>query len=204
MVTCNNTVLKDVSIFRRLQWVRGQSGNPNGRPLGKRDGRYRKYQEAAEAENLPDPVIFQHRKLLDESVDIALKVQIAANIQSYFYPKWGTTSPPPAPVLIATPIDLPPPTTVEIAKSNIATLVASLAKGECDHASYDKLIQGNVAMINALLGQEKLAVANGDVGDQVIRIEGGLPPLPGCNVTMPQINGHAVDARALAETRRTV
>jgi hypothetical protein len=176
-------------------WTQGQSGNANGRPVGKRDNKYRKYQTAAEEENLPDPVIFQHRKLADESIDISLRAQIASNISSYFYPKWGTTSPPPAPVLIANPIDLKPPTTIEDAKANIALLVVGLGNGTVDHASYDRLIAGNVAMINALLGQEKLLAAQGGgTGEQTIRILGGLPPLVlGPNdgpLIMPELNGH--------------
>ena len=45
----------------------------------------------------------------------------------------------------------------------------------------------------------------GATTDQTIRIEGGLPELPGTNVTMPQLNGHMVDERALAapELRRS-
>ena len=51
------------------EWPPGSSGNPNGRPVGKRDNKYRKYQIAAEEENLPDPVIFMHRKLKDKSIE---------------------------------------------------------------------------------------------------------------------------------------
>ena len=167
----------------------GESGNPNGRPLGKRDNKYRKYQEAAEQEGSEDSVLFQHRKLNDPSIDISIRASIASNISPYYYPKWGTTSPPPTPIYNEHPIDLPPPTTVEIAKSNIATLIADYGNGKIDQASYDRLIAGNVAMINALLGQDKLAYAHGEHGDTTIRIEGGLPALPGTNITMPELNG---------------
>ena len=36
----------------------------------------------------------------------------------------------------------------------------------------------------------KMAQANAGDQEQVIRIEGGLPPLPGTNVIFPQLNGH--------------
>jgi hypothetical protein len=175
-----------------MPYVPGESGNQNGRPLGKRDNKYRKYQIAAEQENLPDPVIFMHRKLQDESIDLALRAQMAANLSPYYYPKWGTTSPPPSPIYNEHPINLPPPTSIEIAKENISKLIAHYAAGELDQASYDRLIAGNVAMINALLGQEKLLVSQGDTGhDTTIRIEGGLPALPGTNISMPPpvVNG---------------
>ena len=147
------------------EWARGQSGNPNGRPLGKRDNKYRKYQEAAEREQLEDPVLFMHRKLRDESIDLALRAQMAANSSPYYYPKWGTTSPPPAPIYNEHPIALLPPTTVETIKSNMAALMAALAKGEdggIDHATYDRPIQGQVAAANLLLGEQKLSYAHGD------------------------------------------
>jgi hypothetical protein len=183
-----------------MPYVPGESGNQNGRPLGKRDNKYRKYQIAAEQENLPDPVIFMHRKLQDESIDLALRAQMAANLSPYYYPKWGTTSPPPSPIYNEHPINLPPPTSIAIAKENISKLIAHYAAGELDQASYDRLIAGNVAMINALLGQEKLLVSQGDTGhDTTIRIEGGLPALPGTNITMPEINGNASGYAALPE-----
>jgi len=47
-------------------------------------------QEAAEQEGLEDPVLFQHRKLSDEKIDIAVRASITNNISSYYYPKWGT------------------------------------------------------------------------------------------------------------------
>src|SRR4051794_29969152 len=142
--------------MNNMTFVQGESGNPNGRPLGVRVRKYRKYQEAAEAEQLEDPVLFIHRKLNDESIDIATRASMAANILSYYYPKFGSTT---VPIHNEHPIDLLPLTSVENAKENISKLVTSYASGELDQASYDRLIAGNVAMINAFLGQEKLTVA---------------------------------------------
>ncbi len=179
--------------FEANQWSKGTSGNPNGRPVGKRDNKYRKYQIAAEEEQLEDPVLFMHRKLNDPNIDLALRAQMAANLSPYYYPKWGTTSPPPVPIYNEHPIDLPPPTSIEIAKENISKLIAHYAAGEIDQASYDKLIAGNVAMINALLGQDKLNYAHGVQPETVIRIEGGMDKLPGTDIIMPQLNGHVND-----------
>jgi hypothetical protein len=39
--------------------------------------------------------------------------------------------------------------------------------------------------------------ANQDMGDQHILITGGLPQLPGTNITMPVINGHVIDSVAI-------
>jgi hypothetical protein len=39
--------------------------------------------------------------------------------------------------------------------------------------------------------------ANQDTGDQHILITGGLPELPGTNITMPVINGHVIDSVAI-------
>jgi hypothetical protein len=176
------------------EWAPGFSGNPNGRPLGKRDNKYRKYQEAAEQEKLECPVLFLHRKLQDESIDLALRAQMAANIAPYYYPKWGTISPPPVPIFNEHSIGLQPPTTVESIKSNITKLIAAYDNGEIDQASYDRLFQGQVSAANILLGQDKLNAAHADTRDTTIHITGGLPTLPlGPNdgpLLMPELNGH--------------
>jgi hypothetical protein len=158
----------------------GQSGNPNGRPLGKRDNKYRKYQEAAEREGLEDPVLFLHRKINDPTIDLALRASMAANILPYYCPKWGTVAPPPVPIYNEHPIGLLPPTTVEIAKENISKLIAAYDLGKIDQVSYDRLIAGNVAMINALLGQAKIPGA--EPHDTIINISGGLPQIPGTTI----------------------
>src|SRR5262249_7717216 len=53
------------------------------------------------------------------------------------------------------------------------------------------------AWIDSQYQREELQIKqyNAGAGDheQVIRVEGGLPPLPGCNVTMPVLNGHATN-----------
>ena len=170
----------------------GQSGNPNGRPLGKRDNKYRKYQEAAEREGLEDPVLFLHRKINDPTIDLALRASMAANILPYYCPKWGTVAPPPVPIYNEHSIGLQPPTTVEIAKENISKLIAAYDLGKIDQVSYDRLIAGNVAMINALLGQDKLNYAHGVQPETRIVIQGGMEKLPGTDIIMPtqeQING---------------
>jgi hypothetical protein len=164
----------------------GQSGNPSGWQGG-RQRRHREIFDEIKKLGHRDALItlstIQH-----ETQDESLKIAAAAALAPYAHPKLQSL---PCPVFISNPIDLPPPTSIEIAKENISKLIAAYGKGEIDQTSYDRLIAGNVAMINALLGQDKLLVAQGgEPGETTIRIEGGLPSLPGTNITMPELNGH--------------
>jgi hypothetical protein len=59
----------------------------------------------------------------------------------------------------------------------------------------DSLIADNKAILAALVEEAKLLAAQGGPREQTIRIEGGLPELPGTNVIMPhEMNGHVIQA----------
>jgi hypothetical protein len=53
------------------------------------------------------------------------------------------------------------------------------------------LISDMRAIAVALAEEEKLRLQGGDTGPQIIKIEGGLPALPGTNITYPTLNGRA-------------
>src|SRR5438876_400345 len=56
--------------------------------------------------------------------------------------------------------------------------------------------------LDAQYAKEELCIKQINAGttdhEQIIKIEGGLPALPGSNITMPVINGHAVQDNLIA------
>jgi hypothetical protein len=119
----------------------------------------------------------------------------------FLHSKMGTTPVPPDPVFIDLAEDLPQPTTIDQAIKNIALLADMKAKGQLDVVKADSLIADQRYIADALLDEAKLLTAQGGPPQQTIKIEGGLPLLPGCNVIMPdgastpgeplhEMNGH--------------
>jgi hypothetical protein len=62
------------------------------------------------------------------------------------------------------------------------------------------LIADNTTIANNLIAEEELKfkLSPPETRDTTIRIEGGLPSLPGTNITMPVINGHSVSEQLLS------
>jgi hypothetical protein len=193
-----------------MVWKPGQTGNPQGRP--------RKYQSTeemsdrviyhslkiaairdeyraiAEAQDLEDPILFQHRLLSDESIPIVARAMIANQIGRYYRPLLGTMEPA---RYVQQPIDVPSFTTIEEAEAFLLTLAQRTASQELDLASVEAVSARVRDWINSKRAGQELEIkrlnASQDTGDQTIHITGGLPELPGCNISMPQLNGHASD-----------
>jgi hypothetical protein len=107
----------------------------------------------------------------------------------YLYSKNATK---PDPCFIEEPIDIPVPTNIAEAFSNITVIQGHYASGRIGGMTHDRLMAGTRAFIDG--------VATGSsTADQVIRIEGGLPSLPGTNVTMPDLSLPAPAEEAKAE-----
>jgi hypothetical protein len=113
----------------------------------------------------------------------------------YLHSKMASKPVPPDPAYIETAITLPRPTTIALASENIGKLSEMKLLGQLDFATADNLIADQRVILSALIDEAKLIATTGDPNrDQVIRIEGGLPPLPGTNITMPVIsNGHELN-----------
>jgi hypothetical protein len=150
------------------------------------------YRTLAESQDLIDPVLFQHKLLSDESIPKVARSMIANQIAPYYRPRLGVVD---APKYVTTPIEVPAFTTCEQAEDFLLQLSQREAAQELDSDS--------VALVSARVldwirskraGQElELKRLQADVSDQpqVIKITGGLPELPGTNVTMPPtLNGH--------------
>ena len=117
----------------------------------------------------------------------------------YKYSKCGTA---PVQVYIDVPLDTPEFTRLCDAEQFLAKVAALVAHGQLDFQAGQNLSALAKNWIDSQYAREELAIKQYNSGttehEQTIRIEGGLPALPGTNITMPQLNGHTTDARALA------
>jgi hypothetical protein len=171
----------------------GQSGNPNGRPVGSPNKR-----SAALAERLRErgdivPADFCSLIVSNQTESTELRLQASNYLLPYLYNKRGTVA---ALRYIEEPVDLPRATTLEQVNSNIALISEMKALGRIDLDFADSLISDNRTIANNLIAEEelklKMIAAGETTGEQRIVISGGMPPLPGCEIIMPELNGDPV------------
>ena len=130
----------------------------------------------------------------------SLRIQAAGLLMPYKYSKCGTA---PVQVYIDVPLDTPEFTHLSDAEQFLAKVAALVANGQVDLLAGQNLSNLAKAWIDAQYQREELAIKQINAGttehEQVIRVEGGLPPLPGTNVTMPLLDGKpATNGHALA------
>jgi len=172
-------------------WKSGQSGNPNGRPSGARNRGSYELRERLKARGGIEPAEFLSDLISNPHVTTECKIAASGQLMPYYHSKLGATPIPPSPVYVQEAISLPRPTNIREAYENILKLTEMKSQGHLDLATADSLIADQRVVLNAMVDEAKLLAAQGATsGDQVIRIEGGLPPIPGCDVIMPQLNGH--------------
>jgi hypothetical protein len=170
-----------------MTWAPGQSGNPNGYQ-GPRNRRRHEVFELIKGLGHRDALVTLST-IQQESQDPFLQVQAAAALAPYCHPKLQATPTP----RFVDPIETPDFTSVEIAESFLAKITVLVARGQLDIQSGLELSMLTKAWIEtqyAKQGIDLKAQAQGQSShDTTIRIEGGLPALPGTNVTMPELNG---------------
>jgi hypothetical protein len=114
-------------------------------------------------------------------------------LMPYKYAKRGSTAEPIPRIYLESELKLPHPDPRSIAqgRDNIIYLSGLKATGQIDQAWGDNLIADQYKILSALVDEAKIAIQGGEQGEQVIRIEGGLPVMPGLEeLIMPQLNGH--------------
>jgi len=189
-----------------MVWKPGQTGNPNGRPkkypqpppgVNAKDfyglAAYRdEYRNIAEAHGLEDPVLFQHKLLQDQSISVGLRATIAAAIAPYYRPKLGLQPPP---RMVEIQVEVPEFKTVEEAEAFLIKITSLVGSGDLSISTGLDLATLVRTWISAKYQAAELEIkrinATQDIGSQTIHITGGLPELPGTEVIMPQLNGHA-------------
>jgi hypothetical protein len=200
-----------------MVWKPGQTGNPNGRPrIYPADGKYPQppdgvnprdfygmaayrdeYRNIAEAYGLEDPVLYQHKLLQDGTLPVGLRATIAAAISPYYRPKLGLQSPP---RMVEIQVEVPEFKTVEEAKAFLIKITSLVGSGNLSLTTgldLSALVRNWISAKHQAAELEiKRINASQDTGSQTIHITGGLPELPGCNITMPQLNGAHLELTA--------
>jgi hypothetical protein len=197
-----------------MVWKPGQSGNLQGRPkkyppppegvdqqraydMFKSVALRDEYRAIAEAQDLEDPVLFQHRLLLDETIPKVARAMIANYIAPYYRPKLGIMEPA---KYVQTPIEVPVFQTCEDAEVFLIQLAQRVASQELDLVSVEAVSARVLDWIRSKRAGQELELkrinATQDIGDQRITITGGLPALPGTDIIAPVLNGHHLELSA--------
>ena len=171
-----------------MPFVPGQSGNPNGRPAGSRNKRTKNLLDELAARGDKDPAEYLS-EVITNHADPALKIQAARLLLPYKYSKLQAI---PVPRYIEHPITLPEFQTVEDAETFLARIAVFASSGELDLQAAMELSTLTRNWLSAKYERDemklKMANANALPGQHIIKIQGGLPALPGTNITMPDIN----------------
>jgi hypothetical protein len=179
-----------------MVWEPGKSGNPSGYN-GPRDRRRREVFERIQALKHTDALETLSTLQNDPNTEPNLRVAAASALAPYCHPKMQAT---PTPRYIELQIDVPEFTDVSIAENFLARILSLVAKGHLDIQQGQELAGLAKMYIDSQYARDELQfkINPPEERDVQIRIEGGLPSLPGTSITMPRLNGHVADARALA------
>jgi hypothetical protein len=162
-----------------------------GRRLGSRNKRTAEIFNRLENRGDIDPADLLSSIVTNPQEQQELRIQAAGLLMPYKYGKHGSIPPL---RYIDQPIQLPEPTTIEQANRNISFISNLKAQGLIDLDFANSLIADNTTIANNLIAEEELKfkISPPETRDSTIRIEGGLPALPGTNVTMPVLDGRSV------------
>jgi hypothetical protein len=175
----------------------GESGNLNGRPKGARNKRTQEILDLIQARGDKDP-LDALSNIVTTNQDPAIVAQASSILAPYLHSKRSVAAP--APRYIDSPVQVPEFQSVDQAETFLASLPVLLGRGELDSQTALELSTLTRAWISARHEREELQlkqIAQGGGGPLEIHIEGGLPPLPGTDIIMPEINqganGHTID-----------
>ena len=185
-------------------WTPGVFGNPNGRPRGSRNIRTTEIVNQIIKSGNKDPLVTLS-ELQSNSADEAIRATAANMLAPFLHSKLTAT---PAPRFIETELTLPPLTDLASAIDSIALIQAAVAGNQLDVASAQELIgmieafvrTKNIMEISTL--QQRLdaieqSIANAPANSQLPHVTGGLPSLPGTNITMPALNDEPVQMNSV-------
>jgi hypothetical protein len=176
-------------------------GNAKGRTPGSRNKRTQEILDLIKERGDRDPLDFLSEVVSSKNFDFysaELKVSAANYLTPYLHSKRSVAAP--APRYIDSPVQVPDFQSVDQAETFLASLPVMLGRGELDSQTALELSTLTRAWISARHEREELQLkiqSHGGLGDQTIRIEGGLPQLPGTDIIMPDrpqdLNGHTID-----------
>jgi hypothetical protein len=139
-------------------------------------------------------------EIVHSEPDTSLAISASTALAPYMHGKMGTI---PAPRFVADPFEVPSFQTIDQAEDYLAEIPQRVARGELDFQSgldFSAMIRNWIEAKLAHTNTDLKVAAQGSLGDAVIRIEGGMPALPGTSIIMddtaightphPAINGH--------------
>src|SRR5262245_18048941 len=182
-----------------------------GRRLGSRNKRTAEIFHRLESRGDLDPADLLSSIVTNNQEPQELRIQAAGLLMPYKHSKYGTSL---FCDLVNRQSRFPEFTHLSAAESFLAKIATLIAAGELDFQSGLELSSIIKAWIDSQYAREELAIKQYNSGttehEQTIRIEGGLPALPGTNITMPTLehgpvtNGHALGPPRLTEGDPTV
>src|SRR5262249_41890687 len=179
-------------------FVNGQIGNPNGRPVGSRNRRTKEIIDLIIKSENKDPLITLS-EISSNDPDSAIRATAANMLAPYMHSKMQST---PAPRFVEELVVVPNFLSIEQAEDYLKQIPVLLGRGEIDSQTaleLSTLVRNWILSKYARLELDLKQISiEGGPQEQRITITGGLPSLPGCNVMMPQLNGHATNEHALA------
>jgi hypothetical protein len=176
----------------------GHTNNPNGRPVGSRNRRTNEIFNRLEARGDLDPADHLSSIVTDPNKPAELRAQAANFLMPYKYSKRGTLQ---APRYVEDAIAIPDFTNIQEAQNFLADIARRAGAGELELASANDISNLVKNWVLSVTAQDELQLKiakENPQGPQEIRIEGGLPPLPGTNVIMDDTalgrrNGKVID-----------
>src|SRR5262249_51599302 len=170
-------------------FVNGQIGNPNGRPLGSRNKRTKEIIQQIIESNNKDPLITLS-EISSSDPDSAIRATAANMLAPYMHSKMQST---PASRFVEESFDIPTFAHLSDAEQFLARIVALVSSGSLDIQTSLELSTLAKNWIDAQYAREELAIKQINSGttehEQVIRVTGGLPALPGTSIVMPVLDG---------------
>jgi len=184
-----------------VPWAPGESGNPSGyqgpRNTSPRHKIHREVMEQIKGLGHKDALLVLSTIANDEKADIAYRVTAASSLAPFQHPKLASI---PFPRFIDLQIDVPEFTHLSDAENFLAKIALLVARGHLDIQSAQELSALVKAWIDTQYAKEELQfkINPPEQRDTTIHITGGLPALPGTNVTMPVLDGHATNGNGHA------
>jgi hypothetical protein len=176
-----------------------QPGNTEGkgRPVGVPNRRSRELEQRLKDRGDVDPADFCSSIVSNPNEPTELKLAAANYLLPYLYSKRGALPPP---RYIELEVDVSEFSHVSDAENFLAKIALLAAKGHLDIQSAQELSALVKAWIDTQYAKEELQfkISPPETRNTEILITGGLPGLPGTNITMPVLNGHAVQEQLLS------
>ena len=174
----------------------GHTNNPIGRPPGSRNKRTQEVLDQIKARGDKDP-LDALSEIITKNQDPSIVAQAANMLAPYVHSKRSAVL---VPRYAEHPISVPEFLTVEDAEKFLGHIPVLVDRGELDFQSAQDFSTLTRNWLSAKYERDemriKMAAANA-VPNPTITIKGGLPPLPGTSVIMPQLNGHQVNDTTL-------